>query len=144
MAKLLRKGVPSLVALVTSAMVLFAFIRIGFRNDVHFPTKFGTLVYGVLRWFTALYAAITLLRALKNLGSSKDISAKVIKSAVFLSFLWLVQAVMFASGMNGGFSFAFIFRAMETRRQLSLFIINVVWSFVYSAVSRRFYQSEEE
>ena len=144
MAKLLRKGVPSLVAFVTSAMVLFAFFGTGFRNNVYFPTKFATLVYGVLRWFTALYAAITLLRALKNLGSSKDISAKVIKSAVFLSFLWLVQAVMFMSGMNGGFSFAFIFKGMETRRQLSLFIINVVWSFVYSAVSRRFYKSEEE
>lgn len=144
MAKLLKKGVPSLVAFVTSAMVLFAFFRTGIRNNVYFPTKFATLVYGVLRWFTALYAAITLLRALKNVGSGKDISSKVIKSAVFLSFLWLVQAAMFMYGMYHIFSFSFIFKGMETRRQLSLFIINVVWSFVYSAVSRRFYQSEEE
>ena len=143
MAKLLKKAVPSLIALLVSAFVLIFFFRVGFHNDAPMQTKFGRLAYGLFRWFNALYAVITLLKALRNFGSSSDNSAKVMKSAATLSVLYLIQRVILASTMHGVFSIKLL-TGPTVQSAFYICILTLVYSFIYSSISKRASAEDEE
>ena len=140
MQKLLRKGLPGLVAMLTCVFVLIDFFRIGFHfNVIPMRTKFGSIIANLLRYFNLLYALVILLRTLKNVTSSADNSNKVIKSALFLSLLNLVQFALPVLSMGG-----MDLRVIFSGTRFVLLVMNVVWYFVYSAMSKRFYQQNDE